>query len=213
MIVKNNIFNKLIYNIKKYCFYPFDSYILFNIINYDCYLYNPLIVVADIRDSDIHRKRELDIIPNWNIQEFNIHHLNILISVIIPVIDLNNIEYSLESIYIQSYDNLELVLILNMNNIKLKNSLIHIIEKILIKYSNKFNKKIKYIHNNSTNIVNLINIGIEKSNGKYINIHYSNCLSIPDRYLYQINNILENNTLICYSNILYSKEMKMIYQN
>ena len=49
---------------------------------------------------------KIDSIMNCNISEFNLFNYNSLISVIIPVINLNDIEYSLESIYIQSYDNL-----------------------------------------------------------------------------------------------------------
>ena len=117
-------------------------------------------------------------------------YLNILISVILPVQDNENvIADCLDNILGQTYKCIEIILIDNNSNDNTS--------KIIDSYKSS-NYNIKIIKNKNRENINFCkNLGIDSSNGDFVIFYNTNIISSDNRFEIQLDNILKKGLLIC----------------
>ena len=108
-----------------------------------------------------------------------------MISVILPVISKKYLKESVDSILNQTYKNFELIVILEKSNEQIE------IENILNKYNDK---RIIIIKNNKKlGLAKSLNIGVDKSKGKYIARMDSDDVSLENRLEIEYNYMEKHN--------------------
>jgi len=102
--------------------------------------------------------------------------VNNLISVIMPVYNpnLEQLEISLQSVLAQTYSNLELIIIYKSSGKEVDSK----VQEIFEKYKDN---RIRIFHDNS-GFVSALNLGIEKSNGKFIGRMDSDDICVNTRF-------------------------------
>lgn len=115
-----------------------------------------------------------------------------LVSIIIPYFnDPNNIKFCIQSALAQNYPKLEILIIDDENSIN---------SKKILKEISKFNKKIKIFNTKKNKGVSFArNLGIKKSNGKFIAFLDSDDLWKKNKIKNQIFEIKKRKLDICYS--------------
>jgi len=118
-------------------------------------------------------------------------NLTTLISVILPCYKHDDyFSVAINSILVQTYSNLELIIIDDSHDDLIKNTIVN------------FNdKRIKYFKGNNKGISSALNIGIEKSSGMFIARMDADDISLKSRFETQLNYIIKYNLDICGSNI------------
>lgn len=111
---------------------------------------------------------------------------NDLITIIIPVYNVEEyIEMCLESVQVQTYDNIEIILI---NDGSTDNS-----KKICEKYTN-MDSRFKIINKKNEGVSAARNVGLQKANGKYVTFVDSDDYIDKNYIFYLYNQIIKNNT-------------------
>lgn len=115
-----------------------------------------------------------------------------LVSIIIPYFnDPNNIKFCIQSALAQNYPKLEILIIDDENSIN---------SKKILKEISKFNKKIKIFNTKKNKGVSFArNLGIKKSNGKFIAFLDSDDLWKKNKIKNQIFEIKKRKLDVCYS--------------
>ncbi len=108
-----------------------------------------------------------------------------MISVILPVISKKYLKESVDSILNQTYKNFELIVILEKSSEQIE------IEKLLNKYSDK--RIIIMKNNKKLGLAKSLNIGLEKSKGKYIARMDSDDVSLENRLEIEYNYMEKHN--------------------
>ena len=161
----------------------------------------PAIVIADVYKSSIREGRNLLTLSKnlrWNLDNISYKkYLNILISVILPVQNNENvIADCLDNLLNQTYKCIEIIIIDNSSD---DNTL-----KIIDSYINN-NYNIKVIKNNKVENLNYCkNIGLDNSNGDFVIFYNTNIISNSNRLEIQLDNILKKGLLICSCNCYYN---------
>lgn len=119
-----------------------------------------------------------------------------LVSIIIPVYNsANTIEKTLESVLIQDYHNIELIVV---NDGSTDNT-----EEIIKKYG----KRIKYFYQENAGVSTARNLGFSKSNGKYIQYLDSDDLLAKGKLLKQVLALEKNDADVAYGDWVKFKEI------
>ncbi len=201
--IDSSVFNLLLEEIDKMnCAFDSGPLRTINRIHkYETFTLQPNIVIADVNESDIGSERdqiELSKKLNWEISDYKYPFHSDLVSIIMPAYNAEKtIEKSIQSILLQSYKNIELIITddgSNDNTLK------------IIKSLSKKDSRIRYISNEENKgCYYSRNIAIEQSKGKYIAIQDADDISLSNRIEKQLATIIENNLIFTISRIYRSR--------
>jgi glycosyltransferase involved in cell wall biosynthesis len=105
--------------------------------------------------------------------------------------DITNLNYCINSILNQIYDNIELIIIMDKSKSIKDDQIISLIKKF------NSNKIILHINKSNLGIINSLNMGIRLSKGKFIARMDDDDISNPHRLIRQINFMKKNNLDFC----------------
>jgi glycosyltransferase involved in cell wall biosynthesis/GR25 family glycosyltransferase involved in LPS biosynthesis len=186
--VHKTLFGELIAEISRMnC--PFDSGPLRTVSKQhqgDCFVLYPNLVIADVEESDITLSRKMAdfaALTRWDLADFDLSDQGGLVSIIMPAYNAERtIELSLRSLLLQTYKNLEIIVVNDDSTDKTG----QIAEKMAAE-----DRRIKVIHApENRGCYAARNLGLQQSSGQYIAIQDADDISVKTRIHRQLIPIL-----------------------
>jgi glycosyltransferase involved in cell wall biosynthesis len=156
-----------------------------------CFVLNPNIVIADVSESDIRggqEQQELAKLLKWDMDNFDFPHPLDLVSIIMPAYNAEKtIQKSIRSILIQSYPDIELIVVNDASS----DNTVNIIKRIM-----EEDPRVRLISlPTNKGVASARNEGIKASNGEIISFQDADDISLKHRISYQLIPLYEKNML------------------
>lgn len=183
---------------------PFDSGALRSVIKKypkNCFVINPNIVVADVSESDIREGQDQNQLAErlmWDMKDYDLESNLKMVSVIMPAYNAERtIEKAIKSILIQSYTNLELIVVNDASTDNTKEIVTNLIHQ---------DPRIKLINLEENKGVGVArNEGLKIAKGDFIALQDADDISLKDRLIKQLVPIIEKSVLFTASKIYRSR--------
>jgi glycosyltransferase involved in cell wall biosynthesis len=152
----------------------------------NCFVLYPNLVIADVEESDITLSRKMNdfaALARWNLDEFDLSDQNVLVSIIMPAFNAEKtIELSLRSLLLQTYNNLEIIVVNDASTDKTG----EIADRLA-----REDRRIRVIHaKENRGCYAARNLALQQCSGKYIAIQDADDISVRTRIHRQLIPIL-----------------------